>query len=73
MTILSCVSRSVIFWKIQSCDKKFLFPKQPVDLSNVGKVVPNKGEELPYQAKVQEKFMLLYKHYYHQNEATKVE
>ena len=48
MKILNFVSRSVIFWKIQSCDKKFLFPKQPFDLSDVGKVVPNKGEQLIY-------------------------
>ena len=44
MTILNCVSRSVIFWKIQSCDKKFLFLQRLVDLFDVGKVVPNKGE-----------------------------
>ena len=48
MKILNCVSRSVIFWKIQCCDKKFLFPKRLVDLSDVGKVVPNKGEPIPY-------------------------
>ena len=45
---IACVSRSVIVLKLQSCDKKFLFRKQPVNLSDVGKVVPNKGEELPY-------------------------
>ena len=44
--ILHYVSGSVIFWKIQSCNKKFLFPKRLVDLFDVGKVVPNKGE--PY-------------------------
>ena len=46
--ILNYVSSSVIFWKIQSCNKKFLFPKRLVDLFDVGKVVPNKGEPIPY-------------------------
>ena len=48
MKIRNCVSRSVIFWKIQSCDKKFFYPKRLVDLFDVGKVVPNKGEPIPY-------------------------
>ena len=48
MKILDCVSRSVIFWKIQSCDKKFFFPKRLVDLFDVGKVVLNKGAPIPY-------------------------
>ena len=42
--ILNGVSRSIILWKIQSCDKKFLIPKRLVDMCDVGKVVPNKGE-----------------------------
>ena len=48
MKIPDFVSCSVIFWKIQSCDKKFFFPKRLVDLFDVGKVVPNKGEPMPY-------------------------
>ena len=48
MEILDCVSSSVIFWKRQSCNKKFLFPKRLVDLFDVRKVVPNKGEPTPY-------------------------
>ena len=42
----NCVSSSVMFWKIQSCNKKFLFPKRLVDLFDVGKVVPSKGEPI---------------------------
>ena len=48
MKILDCVSSGVIFWKIQSYNKKFLFPKRLVDLFDVGKVVLNKGEPIPY-------------------------
>ena len=46
--LLDCVSRSVIFWKIQSCDKEFFFPQRHVDLFDVEKVVPNKDEPIPY-------------------------
>ena len=46
--IVDCASSSVIFCKIQSRDKKFFFPKRLVDLFYVGKVVPNKGEPIPY-------------------------
>ena len=48
MKILDFVTSSVIFWKIQSCNKKFLFPNRLVDLFDVAKVVPNKGEPVPY-------------------------
>ena len=48
MKILDCGNTSVIFWKIQSCNKKYLFPKWLVDLFDVGTVVPNKGEPIPY-------------------------
>ena len=48
MKILDCVSSSVIFWKIQSCSKKFLFQKRIVDFFDVGKIVPNKDEPMPY-------------------------
>ena len=53
MKILNCVSRSVIFWKILSCDKKFLFPKRLIDLLDVQKIVPNKGEPI---IKISDKF-----------------
>ena len=43
---LNCVCRNVIFRKIQSCDKKFLFLKQFINLSDVDKVMPNKSEPI---------------------------
>ena len=36
------------FGKIHSCDKEFSFPKLHFDLPDVGEVVPNKGESIPY-------------------------
>ena len=62
MKILDCVSRSVIFWKIQSCNKKFLFLKRLVDLFHVGKVVPNKGEPIPYMGFTRRIYAGLQKH-----------
>ena len=38
MKILNRASRSIIVWKIQSCEKQFFFLKRPVDLFDVGKL-----------------------------------
>ena len=46
MKILNCLSHSIIFLEIQSCDKIFHFPKNLFDLSDVGKVVLNKGDPI---------------------------
>ena len=59
--ILNCLGSGVLLWNIHSCDKKF-FPKRLVDMSDVGKVVPNKNAQIPFMELTRKSFIRTSRH-----------